>query len=138
MSEPLPEVRFHIYPTDCDMLGHVNHAEMIRYFERARWALFADRMEPQGLARQAVYPVIRHVDIGYRAPVLPNEDLVVRSGILKVGTTSFTVRQQARNPATGAVAAEADLVVVAVDQSGRPVPVPQNWMQDMPTWPTAP
>ena len=33
----LPEVRFHIYPTDCDMLGHLNHATMLNFLERARW-----------------------------------------------------------------------------------------------------
>ena len=35
----LPEVTFHIYPTDCDMLGHLNHATMLSFLERARWAL---------------------------------------------------------------------------------------------------
>ena len=39
----LPEVTFHIYPTDCDMLGHLNHATMLNFLERARWAL----LEPQ-------------------------------------------------------------------------------------------
>jgi hypothetical protein len=32
----LPEVTFHIYPTDCDMLGHLNHATMLNFLERAR------------------------------------------------------------------------------------------------------
>ena len=39
----LAEVQFHIYPTDCDMLGHLNHATMLNFLERARWAL----LEPQ-------------------------------------------------------------------------------------------
>ena len=31
MSDALPEVVFHIYPADCDMLGHVNHATMLAF-----------------------------------------------------------------------------------------------------------
>jgi acyl-CoA thioesterase FadM len=33
------EISIHVYPTDCDMLGHVNHATMITFLEHARWAL---------------------------------------------------------------------------------------------------
>ena len=135
MSEPLPEVVFHIYPTDCDMLGHLNHASMLGFLERARWALFDHRMTAHELARQPVFPVVRHVDIGYRAQTLPGEDLAVRSGILKVGNTSYTIRQEARNAASGQLVAEANLVIVAIDRAGKPVPVPDSWKTDMPTWP---
>ena len=38
--DSLPEVVFHVYPADCDMLGHVNHATMLAFLERARWELF--------------------------------------------------------------------------------------------------
>ena len=34
--DQLPEVVFHVYPADCDMLGHVNHATMLAFLERAR------------------------------------------------------------------------------------------------------
>ena len=30
---------YHVYPTDCDVFGHVNHATMITLLEHARWAL---------------------------------------------------------------------------------------------------
>jgi YbgC/YbaW family acyl-CoA thioester hydrolase len=135
MSESLPEVVFHIYPTDCDMLGHLNHASMLGFLERARWSLLDDRMTVREFARQPVFPVVRHVDIGYRAQMLPGEDLAVRSGILKVGNTSYTIRQEARNAASGQLVAEANLVIVAIDRAGKPVPVPDSWKIDMPTWP---
>lgn len=135
MPDTLPEVVFHIYPTDCDMLGHLNHATMLGFLERARWALFDHRMSAQEVVRQPVFPVIRHVDIGYRAQTLPGEDLAIRSGILKLGTTSYTVRQEARNLATGALVAEANIVIVAINRQGQPVPVPDEWKTTMPGWP---
>lgn len=135
MSAPLPEVVFRIYPTDCDMLGHLNHASVLGFLERARWVLFDHRIPAEGLTHQPVVPVVRHVDIGYRAQVLPGQDLAIRSGILRVGNTSFTIRQEARNLASGQLVAEANLVIVAIDRAGRPVPVPEDWKTDMPTWP---
>ena len=135
MSDPIPEVVFHIYPTDCDMLGHLNHASMLGFLERARWALFDHSLTAEALMRTPVFPVVRHVDIGYRAQTLPGEDLAVRSGILKVGTTSYTIRQEARKLDGGELVAEANLVIVAIDRSGKPVPVPDAWKTDMPAWP---
>ena len=63
----LPEVTFHIYPTDCDMLGHLNHATMLSFLERARWALLEPQINLRDWTRQPVYSVVRHVDIGYLA-----------------------------------------------------------------------
>ena len=74
----LPEVTFHIYPTDCDMLGHLNHATMLNFLERARWQLLEPQIDVRGWAKQPVFPVVRHVDIGYLAQSLPGEDLVIR------------------------------------------------------------
>ena len=78
----LPEVTFHIYPTDCDMLGHLNHATMLNFLERARWALLEPQIDIRNWAKQPVFSVVRHVDIGYLAQSLPGEDLVIRSGLL--------------------------------------------------------
>ncbi|HEU4990283.1 MAG TPA: thioesterase family protein [Gemmatimonadaceae bacterium] len=138
MSEPISETIFHIYPTDCDMLGHLNHASMLGFLERARWALFDHRMSAQELMRQPVFPVVRHVDIGYRAQTLPGEDLAIRSGILRIGNTSYTIRQEARNVRTGELVAEANLVIVAIDRAGKPVAVPESWKTNMPAWPEQP
>ena len=53
------EISIHVYPTDCDMLGHVNHATMSTFLEHARWAL----VEPHIAARdflRGVWSVVRH------------------------------------------------------------------------------
>ena len=92
----LPEVTFHIYPTDCDMLGHLNHATMLNFLERARWALLEPQIDIRHWAKQDVFSVVRHVDIGYLAQSLPGEDLVIRSGLLAVKRTSYIIRQDVR------------------------------------------
>ena len=98
----LPEVTFHIYPTDCDMLGHLNHATMLNFLERARWALLEPQIDIRHWAKQDVFSVVRHVDIGYLAQSLPGEDLVIRSGLLAVKRTSFIIKQEVRKVGSNA------------------------------------
>src|SRR3982750_4511510 len=131
----LPEVRFHIYPTDCDMLGHLNHATMLNFLERARWALLEPQIDIRNWARQPVYSVVRHVDIGYLAQSLPGEDLIVRSGLLAIRNTSYIVRQEVWKVGPDTKVAEANIVFVPIDQQGQPVRVPDSWRQMLPQWP---
>lgn len=135
MTTQLPEVTFHIYPTDCDMLGHLNHATMLNFLERARWALLEPQINIRDWAKQPVYSVVRHVDIGYMAQSLPGEDLVVRSGLLAVKRTSYIIKQDVRKMGSNALVAEASIVFVAINQEGQPVPVPDTWRALLPQWP---
>ena len=131
----LPEVTFHIYPTDCDMLGHLNHATMLNFLERARWALLEPQINIRDWAKQDVFSVVRHVDIGYLAQSFPGEDLVIRSGLLAIRRTSYIVRQDVRKVASRTLVAEASIVFVAVNRQGQPVPVPETWNTMLPHWP---
>ena len=133
----LPEVTFHIYPTDCDMLGHLNHATMLNFLERARWALLEPQVNIREYARMPVYSVVRHVDIGYLAQSLPGEDLVIRSGLLAIRRTSYIIKQEARKVGSDVLVAEASIVFVAINQQGEPVPVPEMWREWLPAWPEA-
>ena len=131
----LPEVTFHIYPTDCDMLGHLNHATMLNFLERARWALLEPQLDVRQWAKQDVFSVVRHVDIGYLAQSFPGEDLVIRSGLLAIKRTSYIVRQDVRKLGSDVLVAEASIVFVAVNRDGQPVPVPERWNSMLPHWP---
>ena len=133
----LPEVRFHIYPTDCDMLGHLNHATMLSFLERARWALLEPQIDTRNWTKQPVFSVVRHVDIGYLAQSMPGEDLVIASGLLAVKNTSYIVRQEVRKVGSDVKVAEANIVFVAVDQTGKPTRVPDEWRNMLPHWPEA-
>ncbi len=137
MPERLPVVVYHVYPSDCDMLGHVNHAAMLGFLERARWELL-EREEVGGVrdfATVPVYSVVRHVDIDYFAQSLPGDDLSIRSGLLAVKNTSYVVKQDVRKVGSNIQVAVASIVFVAVDRSGRPVRVPDEWRTLLPHWP---
>lgn len=131
----LAEVSFHIYPTDCDMLGHLNHATMLNFLERARWALLEPQIDVRQWAKQPVFSVVRHVDIDYLAQSLPGEDLLIRSGLLAVRNTSYIVRQEALKVSTNLLVARANIVFVTIGQDGKPVRVPESWRSMLPQWP---
>jgi len=128
------EITIHVYPTDCDMLGHVNHATMITFLEHARWAMLEPRMTVHDWFRSGVWPVVRHVDISYRAQATPGDDLTVRSGLAGTGNTSFSLRQDVRRAADERVVAEATIAFVCIDRGGQPVPMPAEWKTLFSAW----
>ena len=128
------ETTYHVFPTDCDVFGHVNHATMITLLEHARWALIEPYISLATLTRGDVWAVVRHVDVGYTAQSLPGDELIIRSGMLSLGRTSYTLRQTVRKSGTGVAVAEATIVFVCLDREGNPVPVPDEWRTRYPMW----
>jgi YbgC/YbaW family acyl-CoA thioester hydrolase len=128
------EITIHVYPTDCDMLGHVNHATMITFFEHARWAMLEPEMTVHDWFKAGVWPVVRHMDVSYRAQAVPGDDLRVRSGLLGTGNTSFSLRQEVRRQVDARLVAEATITFVCIDRGGQPVTVPAEWTALFSTW----
>jgi len=91
--------------SDPDMLGHVNHARALGLIEDARLAM-GDRGGGLILARLEV-DYLRQ--LYYRV----GERLTVRSAVTRLGTKSFTVRQELMQD--DEVAIRADAVMVAFD-----------------------
>jgi acyl-CoA thioesterase FadM len=108
---------------------------MLNFLERARWALLEPQINIRDWAKQPVFSVVRHVDIGYLAQSLPGEDLVIRSGLLAIKRTSYIIRQEVRKVGSDVLVAEASIVFVAVNRQGQPVPVPETWHAMLPHWP---
>lgn len=106
---------------DMDINNHINNVQFARLFEEARvrcflqW--FAD--EPDRLP----VLVVRQ-DIEFRAPLDYTPDPVVARGwVNHVGNSSFAVTMTLTSPA-GIECAVAETRMVAVDETGRPTPLP--------------
>ncbi len=128
------EITHHVYPTDCDVFGHVNHATMITLLEHARWALLEPAVSLADLTHGDVWTVVRHVDVSYDWQSVPGDDLVIRSGLLRVGRTSYVIRQSVRHAVTGRLHAAATLTFACLTRDGRPTPVPERWRTIFPAW----
>ena len=128
------ELKIHIYPSDCDSAGHVNHAVLLTLLERARWAALEKRLSFADYVTRAQWAVVRHVEATYSLPVLPGDDFIIRTGLLSVGSTSFTVKQTAHNQRKTLIC-EAEVVYVTISAEGKPVPVPEHWRTIFSPWP---
>ena len=127
------ELTIHVYPGDCDTAGHVNHAVLLTFLERARWAALEKHMPFRDYIKRSQWAVVRHVDIAYSNPALPGDDFIVRTGLVGIGNTSFTVKQVAQNQ-RGATVCEATIVYVTITPEGKPMAVPDEWRAIFPPW----
>ena len=127
------ELSIHIYPSDCDTAGHVNHAYLLMLLERARWAALERHMRFDEYLQRALTAVVRHIDASYSSSTRPGDELNVRTGLVSVGNTSFTVKQTAHNQ-KGVLMCEATVVYVTISPEGKPVPVPEHWRSIFSPW----
>ncbi|MGE3956859.1 MAG: acyl-CoA thioesterase [Vicinamibacterales bacterium] len=111
--------------SDCDLLGHVNHAVYLTYFEECRVAWWKRLGGENGLPGVGV--ILVHASCNYRAPAHTSEELEVRLAVTAIGTSSVTMEYEVEHVASGRVIADGKTVVVAYDyRSGVTVPVPPD------------
>ncbi|WKD57143.1 Thioesterase superfamily protein [Corynebacterium capitovis DSM 44611] len=103
------EVTLPVRWSDFDRYGHVNNATYIEYAQDARLAFGAKHFG-------AGLPVfVRHVEADYARPIMPDTtEVLVRTSVVRVGTTSFTTQQDILDR-HGSVCCTVTSVLVAVD-----------------------
>ena len=113
--------------SDPDSLGHVNHARALSLIEDARLALGSGGPPGVGL-------ILARLEVDYLRQLYyrVGERLCVRSWVTRLGTKSFTVRQELSQD--GEVAIRADVVMVLFDfatDTSRPMTEPEraHWSQ---------
>ena len=115
------EKRIEIRWRDIDALRHVNNAVYATYLEECRdeWV---ERV--LGPVADAWDFVMARVAIDFRRELLQADDAVlVRATLVRVGTSSITVREEIRK-LDGTLSAEAESVIVARDrETGRSRPL---------------
>jgi acyl-CoA thioester hydrolase len=124
----LPRLRWtapdhvHSFPvrwSDLDSYGHVNNVKFYDYVQEARIALV---LETLGWRSEDRWLVVRQ-DLEYRQPLdFRLEPYEVRTAVTAIGTRSFTVGAEIRDPASQAVYATARTVLVGAapfDESQR-------------------
>ncbi len=116
-SEKLIEIRWR----DLDALGHVNNAVYSTYLEEARDEWLVRALGADGSVWDYV---LARVAIDFRRELTQADDaVVVTTRLVRIGTSSLTLREEIAARA-GWVAAEAESVIVARDsETGRSRPL---------------
>ncbi len=117
-------VKLTVYPDQCDAYGHLNQAEYLALFERARWELLARGPGIDVFERAGVWPAVRRATVDYHAGVWPGDVLDFTTELVSRGRTSFTLRQRAVRDRDARLAATLETVFVCIDQEERPVALP--------------
>ncbi|MBT0665045.1 tol-pal system-associated acyl-CoA thioesterase [Geobacter pelophilus] len=107
------EVR--IYYEDTDAGGVVYHANYLGYLERGRTEFLRERgLSVRELADAGcIFPVVR-IEIDYRAPAVLDDLLRVDTELMRLGKTSFTLKQQVVKIADSTVLVTAVVTLVCV------------------------
>jgi acyl-CoA thioester hydrolase len=103
--------------SDPDQLGHVNHAKYLTYFEDARMSVVSRSPIGTPGVRQGRGCIAARVAVDYRRQVTftAGLTLTVRTGVGRIGTSSFTLLQKLYLPADPQPVAECECVLVAFD-----------------------
>jgi len=109
--------------SDCDPMGHANHAAYFTYFEQCRltwWRHLGSTTGPPGASA-----VIVHAECDYRAPALAHDQLEVRLTLGAIGRSSVTLNYEIVNATTAVRLAEGKTISVTLDAlTGQRIPVP--------------
>ncbi|MDD2519788.1 MAG: thioesterase family protein [Kiritimatiellae bacterium] len=108
---------------DVDGLRHINNTRLPLWFELGREPLF--RLFNPGMQLDNWNLIMAHIDVDFIVPMGLGADIEIRTAVAKIGTTSFTVSQEAWQ--NGEMGARGSAVVVHYDfRNRRPLPIPED------------
>lgn len=112
--------RFLVRWSDLDSYRHVNNVKFCDYVQEARIHLVADVLDTAGLGM-----VLARQDLEYLSLMdFRREPYQVHSIVSAIGTSSYTIAAEVREPESGQVYAAARSVVVCIDGEGASTPIP--------------
>jgi acyl-CoA thioester hydrolase len=113
------EVRF----KDIDMMGHVNNAVYLTYFENARAAYWKALGGWDGRRPERTY-VLARAECDYRSPATMEDDLGCHIRVTRLGRTSFAFQYLLRDEKSGRTIVEGRTVQTMYDyDKGKPRPI---------------
>lgn len=120
-----PEIRF----VDIDVMGHVNNAVYLSYFEQARMKWF-ESFAGREWDWNTFGILLARNEINYREPVLLHDHLQIETWCSKIGNKSLEVCYEVFIEENGTKRMKADglSVLVCFDYHKKAtIPVPEDW-----------
>ncbi|MCL6625826.1 acyl-CoA thioesterase [Alicyclobacillus shizuokensis] len=124
------EIDITVRSTEIDVNGHVNNAKFLEYLEWGREDWYEQLgLDYATLRDLGVVTVVVNVNANYRREARQNDNLRVRTNLLRVGRTSFVMAQEIVNQ-RGERILDAEITLVTIDPVARSkVPVPDRIRQ---------
>ncbi len=107
-----------------DIYQHVNNARYLEFLEEARWGYLEDSGDIEWFAKHKLAWIIVNININYRVAATMGDTLQVGTRFSKIGGKSAVVTQEVRIAGKDAIAADAEVTIVCLDQqTGKPVAI---------------
>ena len=114
-----------IYYEDTDSGGVVYYANYLKFLERAR----TEMISSLGLSNRKLLEdykiliIVKSCKIEYKKPLVLEDLIFVKSKIKSISKSSFVMEQSIEKD--GILASKAEVVLVTVNLSGKPVKIPE-------------
>lgn len=118
---------------DIDVMGHVNNAVYLSYFEQARMAYFKELLGGEWDWNHHGILLARN-EIDYKLPVLLHDELEITTRLTHMGKKSLTLsyRLEIEREGQREVCAEGKSILVCFDyHENRTIEVPNEWRKKM-------
>lgn len=120
---------------DIDMMGHVNNANYITYFELARLTYF-DALKDEGVTIDWVNEgiILAKIEMEYKQPILLEDKAFVTTWVSRIGAKSFDMTCSIVRMVNGVEveAARGLAVIVCFNyKANQTIPIPELWKRKM-------
>ncbi len=117
--------------TEVDFLNHVNNAKFLEYMEWGRENWYSQTGYTfDRLAQLGIGTVIANININYYKECRIGDILIVKTGPVKTGKSSFVLLQRIDKKETGEKVSEAHVTTVLIDLNTRnAIPIP-DYLRD--------
>lgn len=120
-----PEIRF----ADIDIMGHVNNAVYLSYFEQARMNYFHELLEGSWDWKKDGI-LLAHNAIDYLKPITLHDKIDIKVWCDEVGNKSFSMKYSFINTESGKETTTGKSVLVSFNYlEQKTVPVPERWRE---------
>lgn len=118
-----PEIRF----ADIDVMGHVNNAVYLSYFEQARMNYFHNLLSGEWDWKKDGILLARN-EIDYQKPITLHDKIEIEVWCDEVGNKSFSMKYRFKNAKTGEVTTTGKSVLVSYNYlEQKSMIVPDKW-----------
>ncbi len=119
------QIRF----TDIDMLGHVSNIFIQQYYDIGKMSYFTDVMGMPFLWKKEAFIVVA-INNNYIGEIKAEEQIVINTKVVKVGSKSITFLQEIVNSMTLEIKGRSESVLVAFDlEERKSFEIYQHWRE---------
>jgi len=119
------QIRFN----DIDVLGHVNNAIQLMYFDLGKTNYF-EALKKQEIDWKGSDIVMVNINVDFREPIYAHNPIVVQTKVYEIGNKSLKLIQLLKDTETGHVKSSCQSVMCGFDpQTATSIPISDEWRQ---------